>query len=796
MRKGILIAVILLCASVLQSAYEEKLVDDFERGRGKNLVGGKYWTEGEGISFWFTRAYAGKGRYSLLIKFNVPLGSTADWVCGLNGLDMSQAVGLSLYMRLIGKRTKLKLVLEDKKGGWNEVVFSLSPGGWRYVRFKKRSFPEVDFNSLSLLRLEFAGGSRGKLIIDEIKFFGPSHLFFLSLKDNLYGFPSKLTSRKEILNLPDSLLLQQILNDTLKHFKNLVDKRTYLPVDWIELSPEFEYRIGDYTSPTNIGLYLMVLSISGREGWWKEEEVKERITGLLNTLENLPRWKGFWYNWYSTTNLQVTSPYISTVDNGWLAAGFIILRQAYPEDYGEKVSKWLKEMDFSVLYDDVEGQFYLGYQTDKEEYSPYHYGLIATEARIASLIAIGKGDVPPQHWFRIYRTLPRAWKWQRQKPEGYLVNYLGVDVFEGYYTYKGMKIVPSWGGSSFEFLMPTLVVKEKTVASRSLGINDERAVKAQIMYAEEKGYPVWGFSPCALPNGRGYEEFGVGEIGSKGYPDKGVVSPYASILGLEFFPQEVIKNIREFLRNFPSLYGEYGFYDSVDLKKGITSTRYLTLDQAMIFLSIANYLTQGKLREWFHQDPIIRNAEKVLWIEEFFPSPPKREIKERFIICDFNKLERKNVLGGEFGSWDMYPSDPAEIAMESLVKGIKKGEEGYSLQFYYVLNSSQPSSVGFWMDMKDFPVKDYKYLGFWIKGDEKKGFTQVVKVEVVNEKGEKGCYFVTDVDKEWKEVIIPLDKFMGISCIKKIKEIVFVFEDRMVTEREGVIYIDDVFMAK
>ncbi len=664
--KTFLILLFLFPLSLL-SMYEDKLVDDFEKGHPPNKVGGEYLVQGKGISFRYTHLYAREGRWALMVNINVPPKEEGRFICELNGLDMSKAEYLILSLGYRGNDQRITVLLKDKEGRKKGVKVRLTPGKWEEIKLPLSYFSSLNLNLLDSLQFIFPGGMRGRLILEKIRFSGPPHIFFLSLKDNLYGFPERL--KGEISpDMEEKKFLNRILMDTLKHFLYLVDRRTHLPVDWIELSPLYEYRIGDYTSPTNIGLYIMALVLAGKEGWMKEETVLKRLEGLLDTLSRLPRWKGFWLNWYSTTNLQVTSPYVSTVDNGWLAAGFIVLRQAYPEKFGERVSKWLREMDFSELYDPVEGKLYLGYDLKKREFSPYHYGLIATEARLASLIAIGKGDLPPEHWFRIYRTLPRAWKWQRQEPQGLLINYLGIDVFEGYYQFQGMEIVPSWGGSSFEFLMPTLVVKEKELGRKALGLNNLRALKSQILYARKKGYPVWGFSPSAIPGKEGYGEFGIPEIGSKGYPEKGIVTPYASILGIEYLPREVIENMRNLIKNFPLIYGEYGFYDSVDIKNKITSTRYLTLDQAMIFLSLGNFMTRGKLREWFHKDPVGKNIEKLLQIESFYPKRRKIRIREKFILADFDNLERVNRVGGKFGAWDLYPEDPTQIALDSFVK--------------------------------------------------------------------------------------------------------------------------------
>ena len=47
----------------------------------------------------------------------------------------------------------------------------------------------------------------------------------------------------------------------------------------------------------------------------------------------------------------------------------------------------------------------------------------------------------------------------------------GHTFFGGYYVWKGLRYVPSWGGSMFEALMPLLVLDEPRLAPASLGRN-------------------------------------------------------------------------------------------------------------------------------------------------------------------------------------------------------------------------------------------------------------------------------------------------------------------------------------
>ncbi len=610
-----------------------KYIDDFDDGCPPNLIGGDIKKEAKPpseISFSYdnTSTPDNKG-YSLKVKYRISPPAPVFLHIGLNDIDISQARGVGFWMK---KEPDLKIDISLRDGEGNTAGLALeacpvSPDTWQKVTVMAADFPGIDFNCLKELTLVLSTEdtlTEGAVFLDELAFYGPPNLFFESLKDSLLGFPTeKKLHKKSLIREPDNILLRTVAQDSWLYFKNLVSKKNHLPVDWIDLDETKEYRIGDYTSPTNIGLYFLSIVGAYDLGFINKGEAISRLQNTIKVIRNLPRWNGLWYNWYSTTNLQITRRYISSVDDGWLAAGLIVVRQAFPEELGQECSLLLEEMDFSSLYDPAEGKLYLGFELNREPPcpTPYHYGQIATEPRVASLIAIGKGDVPQDHWFRIFRTLPAAWTWQQQKPQGEYREYLGTDVFEGYYLYKELKIVPSWGGSMFEFLMPVLVVKEKELAPRSLGLNNTNVIKAHIDYAlNEKKYPVWGISPCSTPDGRygGYSEFGVAKLGARGYRDEGVITPHASILAIDYFPQEVIRNVRNFLHYYDDIYGEYGFYDSVDVSSKKNSTRYLCLDQGMLFVALANYLTDGKIRERFHSDPIIKKVEPLLGMEEFF----------------------------------------------------------------------------------------------------------------------------------------------------------------------------------
>ena len=75
----------------------------------------------------------------------------------------------------------------------------------------------------------------------------------------------------------------------------------------------------------------------------------------------------------------------------------------------------------------------------------------------------------------MFRTFPDTcdWSWPETKPVGEWVEYMGVDVFEGAYTYRDMQLVPTWGGSMFEALMVDLFVPRPT-GGRTAGASTTR----------------------------------------------------------------------------------------------------------------------------------------------------------------------------------------------------------------------------------------------------------------------------------------------------------------------------------
>ena len=263
----------------------------------------------------------------------------------------------------------------------------------------------------------------------------------------------------------------------------------------------------------------------------------------------------------------------------------------------------VSDMDFRFLFHERRQVFHIGYNASTEQLDASYYDLLASEARIASLVAIAKGDVPPSHWQHLGRPVT-------------VVN--------------GKQVLLSWSGTMFEYLMPTLFIRN--YAGTFLSDSCYAALDAQINYGKEQQIP-WGISESGyyafdLNLNYQYRAFGVPELGYKREMHEDlVVTPYASLIGLSLQPRQVLENIAHLEQ--VNMLGRFGFYEALDYTKtrlpkyqtqAIVQS-YMAHHQGMILTAASNYLLDDVVVRRFHADERIKSVELLLQ-EKIPQSPP------------------------------------------------------------------------------------------------------------------------------------------------------------------------------
>ena len=450
---------------------------------------------------------------------------------------------------------------------------------------------------------------------------------------------------------------------TWASFVAMTDPVSGLPADSLDADGTASVQ----TSTTNIGAYMWSAVVAERLGIITHAEVVARLEKTMHSLETMQRDQsigadgrpsGQYFNWYDHTSGavltvwpptgEVVDPILSSVDNGWLAAAVHVVASTEPE-LAARADALFDSMDFGFYYRPAANRIAF-HVRPSDGFSPCCYDTIVSESRIASYIGIAKGELPAKEYFGAWRTFPSdcGWNWQESQPVGVNRTYLGVNVFEGAYNYDGFRVVPGWGGSMFEALMPTLFVPEEQWGPRSWAINHPLTVAAQIHHGMvEAGYGYWGFSPSNTPEG-GYAAYGVDGIGMNpdGYPSNedntyvtpaycgrpaqpapppsaytnGVVTPHAAFLALRYAPGAALADLAKLKTDF-TIYDKWGFHDSVNVGTGTVSQSYLSLDQGIVMAAIGNALAQDMLRDAFATKAFRKVLQPIIGMETFNAGP-------------------------------------------------------------------------------------------------------------------------------------------------------------------------------
>ncbi|MBA3273729.1 MAG: cyclic beta 1-2 glucan synthetase, partial [Chthoniobacterales bacterium] len=254
----------------------------------------------------------------------------------------------------------------------------------------------------------------------------------------------------------------------------------------------------------------------------------------------------------------------------------------------------MADLDYEFLYDRERHLLAIGFNVGEHRLDASFYDLLASEARLASFVAIAQGKLPQEHWFSLGRLLT---------------------------TSGGGPALLSWSGSMFEYLMPLLVMP--TYVGTLLDETYRAVVDRQIEYGRERGVP-WGVSESGYNKTDAqlnyqYRAFGVPGLGFKrGLAEDVVVAPYASAMGLMVNPEASTANLRRFAAD--GRLGTHGFYEAVDYtpsrmprgEESVTVSSYMVHHQGMAFLSLAYLLLDRPMQRRFESDPAFKATDLLL----------------------------------------------------------------------------------------------------------------------------------------------------------------------------------------
>ncbi|HTV81704.1 MAG TPA: glucoamylase family protein [Acidobacteriaceae bacterium] len=258
-----------------------------------------------------------------------------------------------------------------------------------------------------------------------------------------------------------------------------------------------------------------------------------------------------------------------------------------------EAARWAENTEFAFLVNKDRLLLSIGYEFSTNKIHWACYDMLASEARIATYIAVARSELSQQGWFKMSRVHTHAYK---------------------------QSVLLSWTGTMFEYLMPALWMRSypNTLLSNSL----LGAVEIQRAYARERGIP-WGISESGAANRNElghyhYQAFGIPQIALKWDATAGpVVSPYSTFLALTVEPAEAIANLRRM--DHAGWNGRWGFYEAIDYRKRKgrrgkpeVVREWMAHHQGMCILGLLNLLEDNSVQRWFYQNTEMRAVELLL----------------------------------------------------------------------------------------------------------------------------------------------------------------------------------------
>lgn len=355
-----------------------------------------------------------------------------------------------------------------------------------------------------------------------------------------------------------------LARDTWLSIDDLVEPETGLPYDSADM--------GDFTSVSNIGIYLTCLVSAEELGFISKAESSKRADKTLASLAKLRTQFGFNQCWNGVKTLQpgTNDAWISVLDSGNLIAGLISLAESHP-DQKVQAMKLAQAHDWKAFWDEDQKALLGGWSFEKKDFNrQWHLDTLGTDAALAQFFAVSSGAAPAGFWKGLNR---RQIEWEGEK-----------------------FLWPGWeGGGLFMQFISGLWLPLK---GSELGNSGAAFARAQVKHAKALPSPVWGWSACCSPEG--------GYLGWGALKDE-VVTPHASVLAVDLMPEAVMQNLQE-LEKLGVRSPSRGFYDSVNWRSRKVCQKMLILDQGMILISLANHLRGGVIRQRFAGSELVKKG--------------------------------------------------------------------------------------------------------------------------------------------------------------------------------------------
>lgn len=408
--------------------------------------------------------------------------------------------------------------------------------------------------------------------------------------DVVYYFNTQLDETPKFPIITDDELLTRVQQQTFKYFYNFAHPTSGMARE--------RNNSGDVVTSGGTGFGIMALIVGMERNFITRSQGVNQMNKIVSFLESADRFHGAWSHWINGSTGKVVP--FSTKDNGgdlvetsFLVQGLLTFRQ-YLEPTDTVGNNLIKRIN--TLWETVEWDWY---RKNNEQVLYWHwspnynwemnfplYGYF--EEQITYVLAAAS----PTH------TIPKS-----VYINGFTKNGT-IETNNIYYAYTLPAGTPSplfWVHYSYLGLDPHFT--DDYIDYWQQNVNASK-INYSYCVANPKQYVGYGENFWGLTssdNQNGYDAHSPTN-------DLGVITPTAALSSFPYTPDESMAALKFFYYTIGDrLWGEYGFYDAINLTEGWTADSYLAIDQGPIVVMIENYRT-GLLWELFMSAPEVQQA--------------------------------------------------------------------------------------------------------------------------------------------------------------------------------------------
>ena len=420
-------------------------------------------------------------------------------------------------------------------------------------------------------------------------------------KEKFQGFETEfytaLDSLPKFENISDVELLNLVQKQTFKYFWDFGHPTSGMARE--------RNTSGDVVTSGGTGFGLMSLLVGINRGFITRNEGVARIEKIVDFLSLADRFHGAWPHWMNGVTGE-TVPF-SPKDNGgdlvetaFLVNGLLTVRQfldplnADELQLIDKLNGLWEEVEWDWYTRDGEKKLYWHWSPEfnwdmNMPIQGYNEALIVYVLAASSPTHAIDAEVYHQGWARNGDMVNNKTYYDLVLPLGF---EYGGPLFFAHYSFLGLDP---------RNLQDTYANYWTQNLHHSL-INKAYCVDNPLNYVGYSG-KMWGLT--ASDNHEGYSAHSPTN-------DLGVITPTAAISSLPYTPENSMEAIRFFYYTLgDKLWGDYGFYDAINITEGWVADSYLAIDQGPIVVMIENYRT-GMLWDLFMSCPEIPRGLQLL----------------------------------------------------------------------------------------------------------------------------------------------------------------------------------------